>query len=97
VSTRHSSRLAQLLVVSDIDARAVLAIELEGYATLASLQAELDLSSGGAVAVQQRLERERIVVREADPYDPRSPRLRLSKGAALEVSVALAGRRERPA
>jgi hypothetical protein len=91
VIARDSWRIADLLVICEIEARAMLAIERDGYATPASLQAELVLSHGGAVAMAARLERERLVVRAPDPDDPWSSRLRMSKGAALELSVALTG------
>lgn len=82
-------RIAELLVIAEIDARAMLTIACEGSVTPASLQAELQLSPGGAAAMMARLERERLVLAAPDPDNPRSSRLRLSQAAALELSVAL--------
>jgi DNA-binding MarR family transcriptional regulator len=83
-----SPRIAELLAVCEIDARAVLVIERDGHGTVASLQAELQLSHGGAVAMAARLERERLVRRAPDPADPWGSRLSVSEGAALELLTA---------
>jgi DNA-binding MarR family transcriptional regulator len=76
-------RIARLLLLSPLEARVVLRIAACGPATVRGLQAELDLSPGGVVALVHRLEREGVVRRE------RGVRLRLTPGAQREVEAAL--------
>jgi DNA-binding MarR family transcriptional regulator len=87
---RARDRVARLLSITRAEARAVLALAGGGTMTLQALQAELDLSPGGALALAVRLERDALVRREPDPYHPHEPRLRLSPGAELELAAALA-------
>jgi DNA-binding IclR family transcriptional regulator len=76
-------RIARLLVLSPLEARAVLRMAACGPAPLPELQAELELSAGGVVALVQRLEREAVVRRDQDG------RLSLTPGAEREVEAAL--------
>ena len=78
-----TGRVTRLLLLSPLDARVVLRMAACGPATLRVLQAELDLSSGGIVALVQRLEREGVVRRD------QAGRLRLTPGAEREVEAAL--------
>jgi DNA-binding MarR family transcriptional regulator len=89
VDRRARSRVARLLVITELEARAVLALAGGGRATLETLEADLDLSRGGALALAARLEREALVRREPDPYRPHGARLRLSTGAERELAAAL--------
>jgi DNA-binding MarR family transcriptional regulator len=89
IDARARSRLARLMAIGRMEASAVLALAGGGHLTAADLQAELDLSPGGARALVGRLEREALVVREPDPGDPFGVRLRLSQGARLELAAAL--------
>ncbi len=76
-------RVARLLLLSPLEARVVLRMAACGPATLRVLQAELELSAGGVVALVQRLEREGAVRRDQDGS------LRLTPGAEREVEAAL--------
>jgi DNA-binding MarR family transcriptional regulator len=82
-------RLARLLLITEMQARAVLWLGADRSVTLEALAAELDLSEGGAIAFVQRLESEGLICRVPDPERPRSGRLRLAPGAALERRIAL--------
>jgi hypothetical protein len=56
---------------------------------LRDLQAELDLSDGGARALAQALAHEALVRREPVPMRPHEIALRLAPGARLELAAAL--------
>ena len=70
-------------MLSPLEAQVVLRMAACGPATLTVLQAELELSAGGVVALVQRLEREAVVRRDPDG------RLWLTLGAEREVEAAL--------
>jgi DNA-binding MarR family transcriptional regulator len=86
---RARSRVARLLVITDLEARVVLGLADGGTMTLEALEAELGLSPGGALALAARLEHQALVRREPDPDRPLGTRLRLSPGAELELAAAL--------
>ena len=87
---RGCARVARLLSIGEIEARVVVAIIAGARVTTRSLEADFDLSPGGAAALKDRLVRERLVRGERDPDCPRHVRLRLSDGARIEVEAALA-------
>jgi hypothetical protein len=89
--TRARARVARLLVISDFEARVVLSLVDDGHLTLTDLERRYELSPGGAVALAERLDKERLVMREPNPRDPSNVRLRLSPGAEVEASAALHG------
>jgi DNA-binding MarR family transcriptional regulator len=89
LTTAARLRVARLLVIGDHEAAVVVSLADGRRVTLADLQAELDLSPGGARALVARLEDAALVVREPDPQDPRGVRLRLSSGAERELDAAL--------
>ena len=76
-------RIARLLLLSPLEARVVLRMAACGPVAPRVLQAELELSAGGVVALVQRLEREAVVRRDQDG------RLWLTAGAEREVEAAL--------
>jgi DNA-binding MarR family transcriptional regulator len=85
---RVRARVARLLVIGETEARAVLGLADRRRMTLADLEAEFDLSPGGAVALAARLEHEALVVREPDPNDPAAVRLALSASAERALAAA---------
>jgi hypothetical protein len=89
VEARARSRVARLLVIGEMEARAVLLMAGGARLTVADLEARLDLSRGAAQAFAQLLGREALIVREPDPRGPGGVRFRLSDGAQNEVSAAL--------
>jgi hypothetical protein len=83
------ARVARLLVLSDSEAAVVLGLAGGRHMALADLQAELDLSLGGARAFAAHLEHLALTVREPDPRDPLGVRFRLSTAAETELEAAL--------
>jgi DNA-binding MarR family transcriptional regulator len=84
-------RLADLLVIAELEAAAALQLAHDGPLTHADLQTILDLSPGTATALTARLAHQALIRHEPDPDDPTGTRLRLSPGATLEIEAALAG------
>ena len=88
---RACARVARLLAIGELEARALVGMVAGSRTTTRSLQADFDLSPGGAAAFAERLARERLVRAEPDPEQPSALSLRLTDGAALELDAALAG------
>ncbi|HWM12515.1 MAG TPA: hypothetical protein VNO82_24350 [Solirubrobacteraceae bacterium] len=86
VTAAARARIARLLAIADREAAVVVGLAGGRATTLGGLEAELDLSPGGARALAARLEAEALVVREPDPH---GVRLRLSTGAERELDAAL--------
>ncbi len=85
---RHRSALGRSLGLSDVEVSAVLHLARRQELTTARLAALLDLSSGGATALVQRLERLGIAARRPHPGDRRSSLIRLTSQAATSVASA---------
>lgn len=83
------ARVARLLETSESEAAALLGLAGGRRMTLAGLQAELDLSVGGARALVAQLEHQALTMREPDPRDPLGVRFRLSAAAETELEAAL--------
>jgi DNA-binding MarR family transcriptional regulator len=96
---RHRAALGRALGLSDVEVAAVLHLAHRHALTPAGLAVLLDLSSGGATALVQRLERLEIVTRRPHPGDGRSSLIELTPGTAAAIArseAALAdGVRER--
>lgn len=87
---RHRSTLARSLGITDIEMQALVHISERGALTPADLASLLRLSSGGATALVQRLERSGHVTRRAHPTDGRSILVQLSRRAAERLDAAQA-------
>src|SRR5688500_8734168 len=85
---RRRSALGRSLGLSDVEAGAVMHLARRSELTTARLAALLDLSSGGATALVQRLERLGIAARRPHPGDRRSSLIRLTPQAAGAVAGA---------
>ncbi len=83
------ARVARLLMVSESEAAVVLGLAGGRRMTLADLQAEFDLSLGGARALAAQLEREALTMLEPDSRDAFGVRFRLSAAAEAELEAAL--------
>src|ERR1700741_3047563 len=77
-ATRQRAALAKLLGLTDNDVLAVQYLARGGQLTASRLGELLRLSSGGATALVQRLERAGCIVRTPNPRDRRSTLLRLT-------------------
>ena len=89
VDRQASARVARLLCIGEMEARAVIGLASGARSSRGSLQVELEMSAGGAAALAERLIHDRLVDSEPDPDRPRAARLRLSAGAQLELEAAL--------
>lgn len=89
-AARLRMALARLLELTDSEALALAHLARAGPLTSSELGARLQLSSGGATALVQRLERNGCVVREPNPGDRRSTLLRLTPEVARRAADALA-------
>ena len=87
---RHRAALSRRLGLSDIEVVAVLHLAHRTELTTARLGALLDLSSGGATALVQRLERLGVTTRRPHPEDRRSSLIRLAPRVADELARASA-------
>jgi DNA-binding MarR family transcriptional regulator len=87
---RYRSALASVLGVVETDVLAMLHLARDGALTSGRLGALLRLTSGGATALVQRLERLGYVQRVAHPRDRRSSLLRLTATAEAEVGAVYA-------
>jgi DNA-binding MarR family transcriptional regulator len=85
---RHRSALGRSLGLSDVEVGAVMHLARERELTTARLAALLDLSSGGATALVQRLERLDIAARRPHPGDRRSSLIRLTPQTASAIARA---------
>jgi DNA-binding MarR family transcriptional regulator len=87
---RHRSALAQLLGLTDSDVLALQHLARGGSLTPGGLGALLRLTSGGATALVQRLERLGYVQRRPHPQDRRSSLLHLTAKAEAEAGTLYA-------
>jgi len=81
---RHRSALARSLGITDVEMQALVHLA-EAERSPSAIGALLDLSSGGATALVQRLERAGHVTRTPHPTDRRSTLIRLSAGTAARL------------
>jgi DNA-binding MarR family transcriptional regulator len=86
---RACARVARLLSIGGVEAGVIVGMAGGARVTRRSLQGDLDLSPGGAAALEELLVRERLVRGEPDPDCPRDVLLRLSEEAQAEVEAAL--------
>jgi DNA-binding MarR family transcriptional regulator len=89
-ATRQRSALGRLLGLSDTDVLAIQHLAAAGRLTPTQLGSMLGMTSGGATALVQRLEREGFVAREPHPSDRRSALLRLTPEIERQAGEALA-------
>lgn len=89
-SARQRTELARLLGLADRDVLAVQHLALAGPLTASQLGAQLCMTSGGATALVQRLERQGCIAREPHPHDRRSTLLRLTADVERRAGDAVA-------
>jgi DNA-binding MarR family transcriptional regulator len=87
---RHRAALARGLGVTEAELLALLHIAHRRELSPSGIAALLDLSSGGATALVQRLERSGHVTRVPHPTDRRSTLIRLSPATAARLHEAQA-------
>jgi DNA-binding MarR family transcriptional regulator len=85
---RHRAAFARALGVTDTEMCALLHLAQRGELAPSAIAALLDLSSGGATALVQRLERRGHVRRTPHPTDRRSTLIRLTPGTAARLHEA---------
>lgn len=88
-SARQRAALARLLALTDTDVLAIQHLAQAGRLTPSQLGSLLRITSGGATALVQRLEREGCVRREPHPTDRRSTLLRLTPQIERAAGEAL--------
>ena len=91
VDCRAYARAMRLLMIGDLEARAVLSMAGGRPMTSSALQRELALSPGGAAALAARLQNQALARLEPDPANPHTARMRLTEAAETELAVALSG------
>jgi DNA-binding MarR family transcriptional regulator len=89
-AARQRSALGRLLGLSDTDVLAIQHLAAAGRLTPTQLGSMLGMTSGGATALVQRLEREGFLAREPHPRDRRSALLRLTPEIERQAGEALA-------
>jgi DNA-binding MarR family transcriptional regulator len=89
-SARQRSALGRLLGLGEGEVLAIQHLARAGRMTPSRLGTALGLSSGGATALVQRLERGGAVAREPHPHDRRSVLLRLTPAFEERAADALA-------
>jgi DNA-binding MarR family transcriptional regulator len=89
-ASRQRSALGRLLGLSETDVLAIQHLAAAGRLTPTQLGSMLGMTSGGATALVQRLEREGFVAREPHPRDRRSALLRLTPEIERRAGDALA-------
>jgi DNA-binding MarR family transcriptional regulator len=89
-ASRQRSALGRLLDLSETDVLAIQHLAAAGRLTPTQLGSMLGMTSGGATALVQRLEREGFVAREPHPRDRRSALLRLTPEIERRAGDALA-------
>ena len=87
---RHRAALARSLGVTDTELLALLHLAQRREISPSGIAALIDLSSGGATALVQRLERSGHVTRVPHPTDRRSTLIRLSPTTAARLHEAQA-------
>jgi DNA-binding MarR family transcriptional regulator len=85
---RYRAAFARTLGITDIEMHALVHLAEQGPLAPSALAALLDLSSGGATALVQRLERAGHVTRQPHPTDRRSTLIRLSPQTAARLDAA---------
>ena len=85
---RHRAALARSLGLTDGEMIALVHVAHRDNLNTAMLASLLDLSSGGATAMVQRLERAGLVRRRPHPTDRRSFLLELTESAAGRIAVS---------
>jgi DNA-binding MarR family transcriptional regulator len=86
--TRHRAGLARRLGVTDVEMVALGHLAEQGELSPSAIGVLLDLSSGGATALVQRLERSGHVTRHPHPTDRRSTLIALSPETARRLDEA---------
>jgi DNA-binding MarR family transcriptional regulator len=89
-SARHRAALGRLLGLGEGEVLAIQHLARAGRMTPSQLGSVLRLSSGGATALVQRLERQGHVAREPHPHDRRSVLLRLTPQIEQRAGEVLA-------
>lgn len=89
-ATQQRAALGRLLGLTDSDVLAVQHLARAGQLTASRLGELLRLSSGGATALVQRLERAGCITRTPNPRDRRSAFLRLTPDIETRAGKALA-------
>jgi len=89
-SARHRAALGRLLGLAEGEVLAIQHLARAGRMTPSQLGSALRLSSGGATALVQRLERGGHVARDPHPHDGRSVLLRLTPQIEARAGEALA-------
>jgi DNA-binding MarR family transcriptional regulator len=89
-ATRQRSALGRLLGLTETDVLAIQHLAAAGRLTPTQLGSILGMTSGGATALVQRLEREGFVAREPHPRDKRSALLHLTPVIERQAGEALA-------
>ena len=85
---RHRAALARTFGVTDVEMVALVHLTEKGELSPSTIAALLDLSSGGATALVQRLERSGHVTRHPHATDRRSTLIRLSPRTARRIDEA---------
>jgi DNA-binding MarR family transcriptional regulator len=89
-AARQRTALGRLLGLSESDVLAIQHLAAAGRLMPTQLGALLGMTSGGATALVQRLEREGFVAREPHPHDRRSALLSLTPEIQRQAGDALA-------
>jgi len=89
-TTRHRAAAGRILGLSENEVLALQYLGLAGRLTPSALGRALGLTSGGATALVQRLERAGHLTRESHPRDGRSTLLRLTPGSEALATEAFA-------
>jgi DNA-binding MarR family transcriptional regulator len=85
---RHRAAFARSLGLTDVEVLALIHLREQGPLAPSQIAALLDLSSGGATSLVQRLELAGLVGRQPHPTDRRSTLIRLSERAAATLDDA---------
>ncbi len=85
---RHRAALARTLGLTDVEMLALVHVAEHGELAPSAIAALLDLSSGGATSLVQRLGRAGHVTRHPHPTDRRSILIRLSPATAERLEAA---------
>ena len=85
---RHRATFARSLGITDVEMTALVHLAEQGRLAPSAIAALLDLSSGGATALVQRLERAGHVTRTPHPTDRRSTLIELSPETAARLEEA---------
>jgi DNA-binding MarR family transcriptional regulator len=86
---RYRAGLARSLGVTDVEMMTLVHLAEQGELAPSTIASLMDLSSGGATALVQRLERAGHVHRQPHPTDRRSTLIRLSDSTAGRLNDAM--------